>query len=318
MARHTSASHFSWCLAVLLGSGLAQASAQGPPDDLSGTWGSNIGVTYTITQSGTQITWVDVGGVRGTIVATPTGLSTTWSDATGQHSATGTVVERDGGGRPTKIAWSNGVVMQRADTFGFQIAKPAYQVVPPAPAPQPTPGVQGVHLQATTLTASTLPAPQGPYTLLLSISGLTDRLFPAPGVVRLGSTSLRVALGGQPAAGSGVAGPAMQRTDLWPISISKPVDVASPALMEAAAKGTSFPSVRISVIAGTPGVDPEIMVWTLQQVVVLSYTATAESGAQASGPIEELTLDYAEITYQFNEIKTTGGVGMMPHVTVHR
>jgi type VI protein secretion system component Hcp len=320
MARGTSSRHAGWCLALLLSGALAPARAQAPQDDFSGTWGSNIGLTYIITQSGSQVSWKDSTGVVGTIVLTASGLSTTWSDATGQHSATGTIVERDSGGRPTKIAWSNAVVMQRAAQFAAQIAKPAFQVAPVAPPPkavQAVPNVQGVQLPGTTVLASTLPPPQGPYTVLLWIPGLNEDLFFPSGGVRLRSTSLRVAPGGPLAAGTGGAGGALQRTELLPISISKPVDLLSPLLMEAAAKGRVFPSLSISVFFENPSGNPPNILWTLKQVVVLSYTATAESGAQGSGPFEELTLDYAEIGYVFKDSPTNSSNRLI-NVTVHR
>lgn len=62
MARGTSTFQVGWCLVLLLGGAPARTTAQDPQNDLSGTWGSNIGISYTITQSGGQITWVDTGG----------------------------------------------------------------------------------------------------------------------------------------------------------------------------------------------------------------------------------------------------------------
>ncbi|MBP1607270.1 MAG: peptidase and chymotrypsin/Hap, partial [Acidobacteria bacterium] len=116
-----------------------QAAPAQPPFDLAGTWSSNVGVTYTITQVGTQIVWTDIGGVRGTITGTAAGLSTTWTDATGPHTATSLSVEKDAAGRPVRIAWSNGVVMQRAAQAAPQIVQktPAPFVVPTAPAVPP-------------------------------------------------------------------------------------------------------------------------------------------------------------------------------------
>jgi type VI protein secretion system component Hcp len=292
MASRSSASYVGWCLALLLGGALAQANAQAPQTDLSGAWGSNIGLTYTITQSGSQITWTDSTSVVGTIVSTASGLSTTWSDASGQHSATGTILERDNAGRPTKIAWSNGVVFQRAATFGVQIAKPVYQVAPPAPASPPVqavPNIQGVHLQGATVFASTMGAPQGTQGLFLSIPGLTDK---ESDPVSLRSASMRLGLGGQPARID--AGAGHQRADFSPISISKVVDRVSPLLMEAAAKGSHFQTARIGLAVSPVG---EVMAWELTQVVVSSYTATADVESGAPRTVEDLTLQFNEIKY---------------------
>lgn len=105
--------HLRWLVLLLVGAALADTSRAQQPPDLAGTWQSSIGLTYTIRQSGTQCTWQNQG-VTGTITFTPTGLTTTWSDAGGVHSAIGTISERDAAGRPTRINWNNGVVFMRS------------------------------------------------------------------------------------------------------------------------------------------------------------------------------------------------------------
>jgi len=95
------------------GAKVKRARADTRPD-LAGTWGSNIGLTYTITQSGTQCTWTDTNGVTGAITLTASGLTTNWTDAGGPQSATGIITESDATGRPRTISWNNGVVFQRA------------------------------------------------------------------------------------------------------------------------------------------------------------------------------------------------------------
>lgn len=126
------AKHFSlqfrralYALIALLTASTAAVSQPAP--DLAGMWNSNIGLTYTIVQSGTQITWTASDGVQGAVTVGPTGLSSSWSDATGPHTATGQIVEKDGAGRPSRIAWSNGVVF-------FRLAPPA-PTGPPAEVP---------------------------------------------------------------------------------------------------------------------------------------------------------------------------------------
>jgi type VI protein secretion system component Hcp len=303
MARHTSPSHVTLCFTLLLSAGLTQASAQAPPDDLSGAWGSNIGLTYTITQSGSQITWTDSSGVRGTIVATPNGLSTTWSDAGGQHSATGTIVERDGAGSPAKIAWSNGVVFQRAATFGVQIAKPAYVIAPAAPTvqavpvppgapkPQLVPAVQGAQLPGTTLFASTA----GGHALLFWLDGINtewpDQRLP------LRSASMHLDFGAQTAV----------QDDVPAISISKDVDAASPRLVDWAAQARISSKARITVAVSSGGTLRDIMTWTLTNVRILSYAAKVPTEIGSPG-VEELVLLFDKLTYDFSPTGPAGTV----------
>jgi type VI protein secretion system component Hcp len=304
MARRTSASHVTWCFALLLSGGLVPASAQVPQDDLSGAWGSNIGLSYAITQNGNQVAWTDSAGVKGTIVSTATGLSTTWSDAGGQHSATGTIVERDNAGRPAKIAWSNGVVFQRAATFGAQIAKPVYQVAPAAPPPAATPtvhavpNIQGIHLQGATVLASTTSPSSDEGRALLSIQDSGKSVLQA---VSLQAVSLR--FGPEPSTQAGGVS-LEQPAGLGPISISKAVDATSPLIMEAAASGKKFQSGQISLGTALAGQTRTFLTLTLQPVVVVSYTATAEPGAESR---EEFLLQYSDLTYRVRDVDANTG-----------
>ncbi len=81
--------------------------------DISGSWGSNIGVDYNITQTGKSFRWVVTRGIPG---ETANGringdrVSATWSGPNSHGSASGVVKGR---GRPTRIEWSNGVVFLR-------------------------------------------------------------------------------------------------------------------------------------------------------------------------------------------------------------
>jgi type VI protein secretion system component Hcp len=298
MARGTSSRHAGWCLALLLSGALAPARAQAPQDDFSGAWGSNFGLTYTITQSGSQVSWKDSAGVVGTIVWTASGLSTTWSDTTGQHSATGTIVERDSGGRPTKIAWSNGVVMQRAAPFAAQIAKPAYQVAPVAPPPkavQAVPNVQGVQLPGTTVLASTIPLAQGGQALFIELPEIEYTAQDAR--VPLRSASLH--LEAQPQGSL--------KGDVPVMLISKDIDRTSPKFLDFAGAGRVFPLVVLTVVVNIQGQPRNLMTCELVNVRILSYSTKipAESGVASAG-VEELTLQFNEITY---EVKTSGPAG---------
>jgi hypothetical protein len=80
--------------------------------NISGTWSSNIGVTYEITQSGTGFTWFVARlnqNARGTIDGP--NVSATWDGGAG--SATGRITAFDINGRAIKIEWNNGVIFQR-------------------------------------------------------------------------------------------------------------------------------------------------------------------------------------------------------------
>jgi len=81
---------------------------------LGGTWQSNIGLVYEITQTDGQFTWA-VAGIGQTGKGTLTGDSITasWSDAGGTGSAKGKVTKVDAQGRATEIKWENGVIFFR-------------------------------------------------------------------------------------------------------------------------------------------------------------------------------------------------------------
>jgi hypothetical protein len=79
--------------------------------NISGTWGSNIGTVYRITQSGNSFRWVVVQGTQtetgnGTLASQ--NVSASWSGTNGSGSASGVI----GGGGQT-IEWSNGVIFMR-------------------------------------------------------------------------------------------------------------------------------------------------------------------------------------------------------------
>jgi hypothetical protein len=151
------------------GAAVKRARAATRPD-LAGTWGSNIGLTYTITPSGTQCTWTDNNGVTGIITLAASGLTTNWTDAGGPHSATGVITESDATGRPRTIGWSNGVVFQRAS------------------------------VTEAALTPIQLPAPQGPPASLATDGWSQFRNFPplSPLLLTRASVSASVPTGREP------------------------------------------------------------------------------------------------------------------------
>lgn len=89
-------------------------SALGQAAKIEGTYGSNLGIDFTLRQDGERFTWElpqllqrAEGTIRGI------NLEVRWTDPNGQGEATGRVIESDAQGRATRIEWSNGVVMTR-------------------------------------------------------------------------------------------------------------------------------------------------------------------------------------------------------------
>jgi hypothetical protein len=83
--------------------------------DIAGTWNSNIGAIYEITQDGLAFQWYtnNLGwdeNATGTITGST--VSASWSGKHGSGTATGTVVSgREG--IANRIEWTNGVVFSR-------------------------------------------------------------------------------------------------------------------------------------------------------------------------------------------------------------
>jgi len=81
------------------------------PPDISGTWCSNYGVTYWITQQGPRFSWQDDHAnpeAAGTIQGES--LTVTWISDEASHSVTGQMKEFDSSGRPQQIIWNNGII----------------------------------------------------------------------------------------------------------------------------------------------------------------------------------------------------------------
>jgi len=83
--------------------------------DISGTWRSNVGLTYEMRQSAGRFTWT-VDRTDETAEGTLDGkaLSVSWTGpGGGKNSATGKITATDAKGRATRIEWDNGVVFLR-------------------------------------------------------------------------------------------------------------------------------------------------------------------------------------------------------------
>jgi hypothetical protein len=83
------------------------------PPDISGSWTSNIDVSYSISQNQSAFTWsAPKLHSKGEGTVTGNSISATWTGDWGPGSATGTI-KVDATGRATQIDWSNGVVFKR-------------------------------------------------------------------------------------------------------------------------------------------------------------------------------------------------------------
>jgi len=82
--------------------------------DVSGQWGSNIGLIYNIAQTDDRFEWTVKGSNelgKGTMKGTE--LSVSWSGQQGSGSAQGKITKMDGSGRATQIDWHNGARFNR-------------------------------------------------------------------------------------------------------------------------------------------------------------------------------------------------------------
>jgi len=82
--------------------------------DVSGQWGSSIGLVYEIAQTDDRFEWTvkssnELG--KGTLKGTE--LSVSWSGQQGSGSAQGKITKMDGNGRAMQINWDNGVRFNR-------------------------------------------------------------------------------------------------------------------------------------------------------------------------------------------------------------
>ncbi|MDQ5986696.1 MAG: hypothetical protein CSYNP_02427 [Syntrophus sp. SKADARSKE-3] len=85
-----------------------------PTLSLEGTWDSNIGLVYAITQNDNQFSWyVEKTRESGTGTITGTAIQASWSGSVSRGSATGSISRTDAAGMPTEIKWNNGVVFNR-------------------------------------------------------------------------------------------------------------------------------------------------------------------------------------------------------------
>jgi len=280
--------------------------------DLAGTWGSNIGLTYTITQSGTQYTWTDNNGAAGIISLAASGLTTNWTDGGGPHSATGVITESDAAGRPMKIAWSNGVVFQRASVreaalTPIQLPAPlSSQIPPPPPAPPPPPPPPPP--TASGLTSS------GLYQLQVGASGGAFKAFLRISIIQGDSSDpqhrneIELTTFGWGARNAiDVTSPGLGssgRVEIQPFAFTMPVNSASPYLFLACARGEHIPEAILTV---RNSAGREYLILELHDVFVTSYK-TAADRSQDVAPIDEVAMGFGLIVMTFRKFKIDGSM----------
>jgi len=263
--------------------------------DLTGTWGSNIGLTYTITQSGTQYTWTDNNGAMGTITPAASGLTTNWTDGGGAHSASGVITESDAAGRPTKIAWSNSVVFQRASFGGAALTPiqlPASQTQSLQILTPPQPTVSG-------LLQSQLAAYGGAFKAFLKIQTIQgDSLDPQH------RNEIELTMFGWEARNAIDVTSPEGRVEMQPFTFTMPVNSASPYLFLACARGEHIPEAIITV---RNSAGREYLILELHDVVVTSYKTAADT-SQDVAPIDEVAMGFEKIKITFRKFKTDGSM----------
>jgi type VI secretion system secreted protein Hcp len=267
--------------------------------DLAGIWGSNIGLTYSITQSGAQCTWTDNNGAMGIITPAASGLTTNWTDGGGPHSSSGVITESDATGRPATISWSNGVVFQRPSGMGaaltpIQLPAPQTQSLQILTPPPPT--VSG-------LLQSQLAAYGGAFKAFLKIKTIQGDSSDPQHRNEIELTTF--GWGGRNAIdvtspGLGSSG----RVEIQPFTFTMPVNSASPYLFLACARGEHIPGAILTV---QNSAGREYLILELDDVAVTSYKTAADT-SQDVAPIDEVAIGFGRIKMTFIKFKIDGSM----------
>jgi type VI secretion system secreted protein Hcp len=87
------------------------------------------------------------------------------------------------------------------------------------------------------------------------------------------------------------------------MTVTKYLDRASPVLNQSCCEGKTFPQVEIIIGRNDSGKVVELMRYTLKNVVISSVSI---GGGGGDRPVETLTLNYGEITWNFSRMKDGG------------
>jgi type VI secretion system secreted protein Hcp len=93
------------------------------------------------------------------------------------------------------------------------------------------------------------------------------------------------------------------------MTVTKYLDRASPVLNQSCCEGKAFPQVDIIIGRNDSGSLVELMRYTLKNVVISSVSI---GGGGGDRPVETLTLNYGEISWNFSRMKDGGGGAEAP------
>ena len=88
------------------------------------------------------------------------------------------------------------------------------------------------------------------------------------------------------------------------MTVTKYLDSASPVLNQSCCEGRTFPKVDIVIGRDDHGAVAELMRYTLKNVLISSISI---GGGGGDIPVESLTLNYNEITWNYHPQKPDGG-----------
>lgn len=88
-----------------------------------------------------------------------------------------------------------------------------------------------------------------------------------------------------------------------PVSVTKPLDKASPKLMEGIATGRVFPSVKVHLTRATSAGPVTYLEYELTNVIVTSWST---SGDADDRPTEEVSLNFEEVKMIYSEYDDAG------------
>ncbi|PJJ96066.1 type VI secretion system tube protein Hcp [Lysobacteraceae bacterium NML03-0222] len=97
------------------------------------------------------------------------------------------------------------------------------------------------------------------------------------------------------------------RVEMSPIEIVKRIDLATTALNQACANGTTFPKAQIQFLRADKDGNP-IVYYTVELLNVLVHRVNTTVGPDGM-PQEEVQLSFGSIKWTYNQQKAEGGVG---------
>lgn len=100
------------------------------------------------------------------------------------------------------------------------------------------------------------------------------------------------------------------RTCLSDITLEKHLDKASPLILGAAVSGAHFPTAVITTRqnTGAAAAGRDFLVITLKDVVITSISSAETTGADATLPVEQITLEFSSLTFSYTPVAVDGSV----------